>query len=36
VSFAWFYDAAERTVIACRIGQSAGDALDCKTKSTLP
>ena len=36
VSFAWFYDATERTVIACRIGQGAGDALDCKSKAALP
>jgi hypothetical protein len=36
VSFAWFYDANERTVIACRMGQGAGDTLDCKAKSALP
>ena len=35
-SFAWFYDAAERTVVVCRIGQGAGDTLDCKAKTTLP
>jgi hypothetical protein len=36
VSYAWFYDATERTVIACRLGQGAGDALDCKAKAALP
>jgi hypothetical protein len=35
-SFAWFYDSAERMVLACRIGQTPGDTLDCKSKTTLP
>jgi len=35
VSFAWFYDNFERTVVVCRIGQAPGDALDCKAKATL-
>ena len=35
VSFAWLYDATERTVYACRVG-GAGDTLDCKAKTTLP
>ena len=36
ISFAWFYEAAERTVYVCRAGQGAPDALDCKAKTTLP
>jgi hypothetical protein len=36
VSYAWFYDSTERTVIACRIGQAPGDAVECKAKTTLP
>jgi len=36
VSFAWFYDSAERTVFVCRISQSPAESLDCKTKTTLP
>jgi hypothetical protein len=35
ISFAWFYDSTERTVLVCRIGQAPGDTLDCKTKTTL-
>jgi hypothetical protein len=35
ISFAWFYDSTERTVVVCRIGQAAGDAVDCKAKTTL-
>ena len=35
VSFAWLYDATERTVYVCRVGQSA-ETLDCKAKATLP
>lgn len=35
VSFAWLYDATERTVYVCRVGQGA-DTLDCRAKSTLP
>lgn len=36
VSFAWFYDAAARTVYLCRAGQGVADALECKVKATLP
>lgn len=36
VSFAWFYEAPERTVYVCRVGQGAADTLDCKAKTTLP
>jgi len=36
VSFAWFYEAAERTVYVCRVGQGPADTLDCKAKATLP
>ena len=36
ISFAWFYDAAERTVYVCRTGQGSGDAVDCRGKATLP
>jgi hypothetical protein len=36
VSFAWFYDSTERTVVVCRIGQAPGDAVDCKSRTTLP
>jgi hypothetical protein len=35
VSFAWFYDPADRTVYVCRTAQS-GDGIDCKSKTTLP
>jgi hypothetical protein len=35
ISFAWFYDSAERMVFVCRIGQAPGDTLDCKAKTTL-
>jgi hypothetical protein len=34
VSFAWFYDAADRTVYVCRSG--GGDAVECKAKTQLP
>jgi hypothetical protein len=34
-SFTWFYDSTERTVLVCRIGQAAGDTVDCKAKTTL-
>ena len=30
VSYAWFYDPTERSVVACRIGPAPADALDCK------
>jgi len=36
VSFAWFYDPAERTVYACRAGQGGADTIECKAKTTLP
>lgn len=36
VSFAWFYDANERTVYVCRSGQGVADAVDCKAKTQLP
>ena len=36
ISFAWFYDSAERTVFVCRIGQGPTDPLECKAKATLP
>jgi multidrug transporter EmrE-like cation transporter len=36
VSFAWFYDSADRSVIVCRTAQAAGDAIDCKAKTQLP
>jgi len=35
ISFAWLYDATERTVYVCRVG-AAADSLDCKAKTTLP
>ncbi len=36
ISFAWFYDPADRTVYVCRAGVGGGDAVDCKPKTTLP
>jgi hypothetical protein len=36
VSFAWFYDAADRTVYVCRAGSTAPEGVDCKAKATLP
>ena len=36
ISFAWFYDPAERTVYACRAGQGGADPIECKAKTTLP
>ena len=36
VSFAWFFDANNRTVHVCRAGQLAGPALDCRSSATLP
>jgi hypothetical protein len=35
ISFAWFYDSIERTVVVCRIGQAPGDSVDCKAKTAL-
>lgn len=36
VSFAWFYDASDRSVHVCRTTQTPGDAIDCKAKAQLP
>ncbi len=36
VSFAWFYDATDRTVYVCRSGAGGGDGVDCRPKTTLP
>jgi len=36
ISFAWFYDSADRAVYVCRAGQGAADAVDCRARSTLP
>ena len=36
VSFAWFYDANERSVVVCRTTQTAGEAIDCKARAQLP
>ena len=36
ISFAWFYDPAERTVYACRAGQGGADTIECKAKTALP
>jgi hypothetical protein len=36
VSFAWFYDPAERTVYVCRAGQGGADAVECKARTSLP
>ncbi len=36
VSFAWFYDATDRSVYVCRSAQASGDAIDCKAKGQLP
>jgi hypothetical protein len=35
VSFAWFFDPADRTVFVCR-AQAVGDSVDCKAKTSLP
>jgi hypothetical protein len=36
ISFAWFYDAADRTIYMCRSGGASADIIDCKAKATLP
>ena len=36
ISFAWFYDPAERTVYVCRVGQGGGDTVECKARTALP
>jgi hypothetical protein len=35
ISFAWFYDSTERTVVVCRIGQAPADSVDCKVKTAV-
>jgi len=35
ISYAWFYDSTERTVVVCRIGPAPTDIMDCKAKTTL-
>ncbi len=34
VSFAWFYDPADRAVYVCRAGS--GETVECKARTTLP
>lgn len=36
ISYAWFYDAVERSVYVCRTGHGAGDTVDCKGRALLP
>ena len=36
ISFAWFYDAADRSVYMCRSVGANADIIDCKAKTTLP
>ena len=36
VSFAWFYDPADRTVYVCRAGTGGSDGVECKSRTTLP
>ena len=36
VSFAWFYDSADRTVYMCRTAGASADVIDCKAKAALP
>lgn len=36
VSFAWFYDATDRSVYLCRTAQATGESIDCKAKAQLP
>jgi hypothetical protein len=36
VSFAWFYDSADRSVYVCRTALAPGDTIDCKAKAQLP
>ncbi len=36
VSFARFYDSADRSVYVCRTLPAGGDAVDCKAKAQLP
>jgi hypothetical protein len=36
ISFAWFYDTADRTVYMCRTAGASADVIDCKAKVNLP
>jgi hypothetical protein len=36
VSFAWFYDATDRSVYVCRTAPTPGESIDCKAKAQLP
>ena len=36
LSFAWFYDAADRTVYMCPTAGASADAIACKARSALP
>lgn len=36
VSFVWFYDAPERSVVVCRIGSAANEQPDCRSRAALP
>jgi hypothetical protein len=36
VSFAWFYDATDRSVYVCRAAHITGESIDCKSKAQLP
>jgi hypothetical protein len=36
ISFAWFYDATERTVYVCRSGHGNGDTVECRARVSLP
>ena len=36
VSFVWFYDPPERSVVVCRMGSAANDQPDCTRRAALP
>lgn len=36
VSFAWFYESADRKVYVCRTGPKRGDLVHCSGQVTLP
>jgi hypothetical protein len=36
ISFAWFYDGADRTVYMCRSAGASAETIDCKAKAALP
>ena len=36
MSFVWFYEPTERSVYACRTGESSSDPVVCKARATLP